>query len=152
MNPFQYWDLVRFRTKGGSIHSTTEFLLWFYVMCLNMWQSLSRRIFPHSVRPAIIDTTLFFSTSDLFSSPTPVQEIYNAFTDSNKTLLFVLRFIWKDYIDVIEIYICSGDCDLSVVEELLTARLQSVQSAVCEETNLLFSLSLSTGCPKNSSW
>ena len=116
-----------------------------------MWQSLSRRIFPHSVRPAIIDTTLFFSTSDLFSSPAPVQEIYNAFTDSNKTLLFVLRFILKDYIDVIEIDICSGDCDLSVVEELLTARLQSVQSAVCEETNLLFSLSLSTGCPKNSS-
>ena len=78
----------------------------------------------------------------------PVQEIYNAFTVSNKTLLFVLRFICKDYIDVIEIYICSGDCDLSVVEELLTARLQSVQSAVCEETNLVFSLSLSTGLPK----
>ena len=77
-----------------------------------------------------------------------MQEIYNAFTVSNKTLLFVLRFNWKDDIDVIEIYVCSGDCDLSVVEELLTARLQSVQSAVCEETNILFSLSLSTGYSK----
>ena len=81
MNPFQYWDLIRISTKRGSIHSTNEFLLWFYVMCLNMWQSLSRRIFPHSVRPAIIDTTLFFSTSDLFSSPAPragnIQCIYS---------------------------------------------------------------------------
>ena len=74
MNPFQYWDIIRSRTKGGSIQSTNEFLLWFYVMCLNMWQSLSRRIFPHSVRPAIIDTTLFFSTSDLFSSPAPCRK------------------------------------------------------------------------------
>ena len=63
-------------------------------MCLNMWQSLSRRIFPHSVRPAIIDTTLFFSTSDLFSSPAPragnIQCIYRF--QQNALVCFEIHF------------------------------------------------------------